>query len=236
MEFENNKIREAQRAKAEAEKKIVEKRIATLIKKRRIEFERAKIKKAATSQKKPISAPLTTGSRTQQQMKTHQFIKDQADKKKRNILAELERQKQEQEKAKDEKQQAQQKTAVHQLIGYIKTFSRHSLQLKQKLDKIDKIDQSKDATTNNQLIHNRKLLIDKEGNIRRRLNSLSALYLTKLKKLCLISKKYPVSTTDGNKVERIGRTLISQHLSQCTQLQSLSPKNITSILLDKYLK
>lgn len=235
IEFENNKIKEAQRIKIEAEKKIAEQRSAALVKKRRMEFERAQIKKATSlSQEKPIFA--TTGNRIQRQIKTQRFISDQVAKKKRSMLVELERQKKEQEKAKDEKQQTQQKTAVHQLLGYIKTFSQHTLQLKQKLDKINKIDKNKEASTNHQLIHNRKLLVDKETNIRRRLNSLSALYLTKLKKLCSSAKKYPIVTNRGNKIERFGKTIIAEHLSRCTQVQSLSPKNITSILLDKYLK
>jgi hypothetical protein len=238
LKVEQERKRHAQLAKIEAKKLAEKKRLEALVKQRRIEFEQNK-KRQQREKEKVITPPVTSiepEGRNKPQSKEQDVTKSNAAEKKRIMLAELKRQKQDQAKAKNDKLKLKQKTAVHQLVNYSKTFNRHTVQLKQKLERLKAIDQREDASSNKALIHKRKLLKGKEAVIRKRLDSLAGMYLEKLKQVCAKTKIFPVSVSASNKTERIARGVISQHMSNCSQAQSLSTSRVAATLLDKYLK
>ncbi len=247
IELEQERKKREQLAKIEAEKRAEDKRLEALVRQRRLEFEANKAKQRLEFENNKIRQqrekekainPLAdvTPTKPEESGKPQDITKSNAAEKKRNMLAELKRQKQSQLKAKTDKLRLKQKTAIHQLVNYSKTFNRHTTQLKQKLDRLAAIDQRSDAFTNKALIHKRKLLKGKEAVIRARLDSIAGMYLAKLRLVCAKEKIFPVSTIASNKTERIARKVISHHVSNCSQAQSLSASRISATLLDKYLK
>lgn len=239
LEQEHKKRKQLE--KIEAKKLAEKRRLAALVKQRRLEFENNKIREQREKEKADnppiaITPPAKLKKHNRPQNEEQDITKSNAAEKKRNMLAELERQKQNQAKTKIDKQKQKQKTAIHQLVNYSKTFNQHTTQLKQKLDGLEAIKQQSDASSNNALIHKRKLLKGKELIIRKRLNSIAAMYLSKLKLLCAKEKKFPVSTEGANRTERIARKIISQHVNNCSQSQSLSTSRVTTIFLNRYLK
>jgi uncharacterized protein involved in tolerance to divalent cations len=218
LDIEKNKAEEKLRAEEKA-------------KQQRINAEKPltdKHQKETTAQVNP-----TSQQRKQQQTDAQKQINEHLEKKKRTMQAELERQKQTQDKAKDNRKKLNQQTAVHQIVGYMKRFNQHAIQLKQKIETIKTIEKNEDLATNRQLTHKRTLLKGKEENIRKHLDSLSTLYLERLKKICSQPKTYPVSNHSPNKIGRIARTIISQHLTHCPQMKSFSSKQITTLFLTK---
>ncbi len=229
--------RQEQELKINARKQKEKQRLEALVKQRRAEFERNKKQKqqqkAVQTLKTKVIIP---ENRLQQQRQTHQYIKKQADKKRRNMLAELKKQQQDQMKAKDIRQKMKQKTTVHQLVAYSKTFYRHARQLKQKLEAINHLDQRSDAFSNPAIKRERTLLQGKENIIRKRLDSLASLYSDKLKRLCASEKIYPVIMTHSNSIERLARSMIAQQLRHCSQISFISAKGVSKTLLHQYLK
>ena len=247
IELEQERKKYEQLAKIEAEKRAEDKRLEALVRQRRLEFEANKAKQRLEfennkirqqREKEQAMNPLVAVApiKLEESSKPQDITKSNAAEKKRNMLAELKRQKQSQAKAKTEKLRLKQKTAIHQLVNYSKTFNQHTTQLKQKLDRLAAIDQRSDAFSNKVLIHKRKLLKGKEAVIRARLVSIAGMYLAKLKLVCAKEKLFPVSTVSSNKTERIARRVISQHVSNCSQVQSLSASRISTTLLGKYLR
>ena len=239
IELEQERKKREQLAKIEAEKNAEKKRLEALVKQRRLEFknnkERQQREKAkAKANNPPVSASSVKQNKPQDEVQN--ATSNNIAEKKRNITAELKRQKQAHAKVKTDKLKLKQKIAIHQLVNYSKIFNQHTTQLKQKLNGLKTIDQNNAASTNNILIHKRKLLKDQETAIRTRLGSIAGMYLSTLKLMCTNEDIFPVSTTSANKTERIARKVISQHVGNCSQARSLSASRISATLLDKYLK
>ncbi len=226
----------AQEAKIKAKKQAEKRRLDALIKQRREEFARNKRQQKQQVTQTATIETVAPKQRLQQQRQTQHHIKQQAEEKKRNILVELKKQQQKQAKAKDFRQRLKQQTVVHQLISYSKTFHRHTLQLKQKLNIINALEKRADAFSHPKIIRERGLFKKKEATIRKRLDSLAKLYSDKLKRLCANPKLYPVKLSATNPIERTARSIIAQQLHRCSQSWFISTKGVTTTLLNRYLK
>ncbi len=224
-----------QEVKINARKQKEKQRLEALVRQRRAEFKRNKKQQQQVVQT-PNTKIIIPENRLQQQRQTHQHIKKQVDEKRRNMLAELKKQQQKKVKAKDARQRMKQKTAVHQLVAYSKTFNRHTVQLKQKLKAINNLNQRSDAFSNPAIRRERALLQGKETIIRKRLDSLARLYSDKLKRLCSREKIYSVMATRSDSVERLARSMIAQQLRRCSQAPFISAKGVSRTLLHQYLK
>ena len=230
------KLQREQEVKLLAEEQAEKRRLKALVKLRREEFEKNKARQKQQVVRTLVAETSVVKSRKQQQLETQQNIKKRTDKKRQDVLAELKKQQQAQARAKDARAQLIQKTAVHQLVNYSKSFNRHVVQLKQKLDAIVVLDRQADALSNSTIIRKRALLETKEKTGRKRLDAIAKGYSTKIKQLCTASKIYPVSLSGANQVERIARSVIAQQLRNCSRPQFLSTKAVTTALLNKYLK
>jgi hypothetical protein len=225
-----------QEAKIATEKREEKTGLDALVKQRREEFEKNKVQQKHPTMQVLVVKSVIPKSRKQQQLQVQRHIRGRANKKKQQILIELKKQQLKQIRAKDERAQLKQKTTVHQLVNYSKTFNSHTVQLKQKLEAIAFLDQRPEAFSNPKIVHGRTLLQGKEATIRKRLDSLAKLYSAKIKRLCRETKIYPVIPSASNQVERIARSVIAQQLRHCSRPQFLSTKAVTTALLNKYLK
>ena len=231
------KKRQEYQARLEAKKLADKKKKEALIKQRRLEFEQAKKIK-----NKPTSSTQATVSnkpknREELQISIQEQIKKKEEEKKRIVATELKKQQESQQKAREIREKNIQKTITHQLVAYSKTFHGHVLQLKEKNQALQKLDEPNNSLNEAVLARDRERLINKKKEINQRLDRLATLYSKKLKKLCSNKIIHPVAIPPkSTKVERIALTVLSQKLRACSQTKKLSGKSVSKALINSYIK